>query len=74
MEAARKQALYKYGGEFLREVAVLVMVFGSLDSLIEKEIRSPVVWVLGSSLVAAMAFALGYWCGIEYEEIRNERR
>jgi hypothetical protein len=69
MEPARKRhLLYKHGGELLRELAVLVLVFGTLDSLIQKEIRSPGAWVVGSVLIAGMAFALRHWCGVESEE------
>jgi hypothetical protein len=66
--------LYTHTGEFLRELAVLVMVFGNLDSLIQKEIRSPPAWVLGSCTIAGMAFALGHWCGTEAEELQDEHR
>jgi hypothetical protein len=64
----RRQILYDRLGELLRELAVLVMVFGSLDALIQREIRNPVAWVLGSLLVATTAFTPGHWCAVESEE------
>jgi hypothetical protein len=70
----KKQLLYSHGGEFLRELAVLVMVFGTLDSLIQKEIRSPLAWVLGSCLVAGIAFAPGHRFRIEAEELAEDTR
>jgi hypothetical protein len=69
----KKELLYSHGGEFLRELAVLVMVFGNLDSMIQKEIRSPPAWVLGSCLVAGIAFALGHRFRIEAEELTEDK-
>ena len=70
----RRRLLYKHVGEFFRELSVLVMVFGILDSLFRKEDRGQVGWVLGSSFVSALAFVLGHWCGAEAEEPEDEQR
>jgi hypothetical protein len=71
----RRRLLYGHVGEFFRELSVLVMVFGILDSLFRKDARSQVGWVLGSALVSAMAFVLGHWCGAEAaEESDDEQR
>ena len=36
----KRRLLYKHIGEFLREMAVLVIVFGNLESLVQKELRN----------------------------------
>ncbi len=58
----KRRLLYKHIGEFLREMAVLVIVFGQPG------------WVLAFVLMSMLAFALGHWCGIEAEEHEHEQR
>jgi hypothetical protein len=71
---AKRRLLYRHVGEFLREVAVLVIVFGILASLIEKDLRGQPRWVLGCVIIASLTFGLGHRCGIEAEESEDEQR
>lgn len=71
---AKRKILYRHVGEFLREVAVLVIVFGILDSLIQKDLRGQPSWVLGRVVIAGLTFGLGHRCGIEGEESEDEQR
>lgn len=44
-------------GECLREIAVLVFVFGPLDKLVHNELT--VVWLGWATVIAATAFVVG---------------
>jgi hypothetical protein len=72
MNSTARLLLYKHVGEFFRELAVLVMVFGILDSLFQKDPSGPIGWVLAFTSVSIMAFALGHRCGAAAEESEHE--
>ncbi|HXT96984.1 MAG TPA: hypothetical protein VN853_11840 [Polyangia bacterium] len=61
----KRRLLYEHTGELFREMAVLVVVFGILDALIQRDLPGWPIWVLTSVVVSIMAFALGHWCAVE---------
>ncbi len=72
MSSTARLLLYKHVGEFFRQLAVLVMVFGILDSLFQKDPTPQIGWVLAFTSVSIMAFVLGHWCGATVEEPEHE--
>jgi len=63
---ARPKSRSEMAGEFLREVAVLVMVFAPLEALFNP---GQLAWWETAGIVLA-AFGLGYW-GMWMEETRR---
>ena len=55
-------------GEFLREAAVLVLVFGLLDRWLRND-RGPMTWGYGLSVLGASMFLLA--SGILVERVRG---
>jgi hypothetical protein len=63
---ARPKSSSEMAGKFLREIAVLLMVFGPLEALFNP---GALRWWEIAAIVAA-AFGLGYW-GMRLEETRK---
>lgn len=63
---ARPKSSSEMAGEFLREIAVLLMVFGPLEALF----NPGALWWWEIAAIVAAAFGLGYW-GMRLEETRK---
>lgn len=55
---AKQEALYNGLGEFFREAAVLVVVFGNLDPIVHSGSVST-SWVLGTMSIALLLLFVG---------------